>query len=91
MIRLGQALRLIHINVVLVRHGLDEIVLATHLFRPIRFLLYLLPRNQCQGRDAPKGAPPPGGEPPWGEPRATPLGALSAAPHHGTMVHSMRL
>ncbi|HEV2331597.1 MAG TPA: ubiquinone biosynthesis regulatory protein kinase UbiB [Gammaproteobacteria bacterium] len=38
-----QALRLIRVNVVLVRHGLDEIVLATHLFRPVRFLVYLSP------------------------------------------------
>ncbi len=36
-------LRLLHINRVLVRHGLDEIILATHLFRPVRFLLHLLP------------------------------------------------
>ncbi len=43
MIRPGQALRLLHINRILVRHGLDEIVLATHLFRPFRFLLYLMP------------------------------------------------
>jgi len=38
-----QALRLIQINVVLVRHGLDEIVLATHLLRPVRYLVYLSP------------------------------------------------
>ena len=43
MIRPRQALRLLRINVVLVRHGLDEIVLATHLFRPVRFLVYLSP------------------------------------------------
>jgi ubiquinone biosynthesis protein len=42
-IRLFQILRLIHINFVLVRHGLDEVILATHLFRPIRFIAYLLP------------------------------------------------
>ncbi len=41
----GQALRLFTIHRVLVRHGLDEIVLATHLLRPLRFLLYLLPWN----------------------------------------------
>jgi len=35
--------RLIHINWVLVFHGLDEIVLKTHLFRPIRFLAVLSP------------------------------------------------
>jgi ubiquinone biosynthesis protein len=40
---LRQTLRLLHINFVLVRNGLDEVVLATHLFRPARFLLYLLP------------------------------------------------
>jgi ubiquinone biosynthesis protein len=43
MIRTGQVLRLVHINLVLVRHGLDDIILATHLFRPISFLRYLLP------------------------------------------------
>ncbi len=43
MIRPTQALRLIHINWVLLRHGLDEVILATHLFRPLRFLIYLSP------------------------------------------------
>jgi ubiquinone biosynthesis protein len=43
MIQPAQLLRLLHINWVLVRNGLDEVVLATHLFRPIRFLGYLAP------------------------------------------------
>jgi ubiquinone biosynthesis protein len=43
MIRPGQLLRVAHINWVLVRHGLDEVILATHLFRPVRFLRYLAP------------------------------------------------
>ena len=43
MIRPAQVFRLLHINWVLVRNGLDEIVLATHLFRPVRFLGYLAP------------------------------------------------
>jgi len=43
MIRPAQLLRLLHINWVLVRNGLDEVVLATHLFRPVRFLGYLAP------------------------------------------------
>ena len=43
MIRPSQALRLMHINWVLMRHGLDEVVLATHLFRPVRFLKYFSP------------------------------------------------
>src|SRR5574343_1171647 len=37
-------MRLIHINWVMMSHGLDEIVLKTHLFRPIRYLAYFLPR-----------------------------------------------
>lgn len=36
-------LRLLHINFVLVRNGLDELVLAMHLFRPVRFVRFLLP------------------------------------------------
>lgn len=43
MIRPSQALRLVHINLVLLRHGLDEVILATHLFRLLRFLVYLSP------------------------------------------------
>jgi ubiquinone biosynthesis protein len=35
--------RLIHISWVLVLHGLDEIVLKTHLFRPIRYLVIFSP------------------------------------------------
>jgi len=45
MIRPAQIIRLMHINFVLARHGLDEIILATHLFRPFRFLYYLAPWN----------------------------------------------
>nr|VFK48434.1 MAG: 2-octaprenylphenol hydroxylase [Candidatus Kentron sp. TC] len=52
--RIRQALRLVYINIVLVRHGLDEIVFATHLFRPIRFLLYLLPWNWRRKPRAPR-------------------------------------
>lgn len=43
--RPAQLLRLLHINRVLVRHGLDDIIFATHLFRPIGFLRHLLPWN----------------------------------------------
>jgi len=42
-IRPGQALRLLYISWVLVRHGLDELLLATHLFRPLSFLRYFMP------------------------------------------------
>ena len=54
MIGLRQLLRLAYINVVLVRHGLDDIVLGTHLLRPIRFLLYLLPWNWVRGTRPPR-------------------------------------
>jgi ubiquinone biosynthesis protein len=34
---------LLQINLVLARHGLDELILALHILRPVRFLLYLSP------------------------------------------------
>ena len=51
---LRRILRLVYINVVLVRHGLDEIVLRTHLLRPVRFLLHLLPWNWIRGTQPPR-------------------------------------
>ncbi len=50
MIRPSQVLRLLHINWVLVRNGLDEVILATHLFRPVRFLGYLAPWHRIARR-----------------------------------------
>jgi len=41
--RLRVIARLLQIQRVLVRHGLDEIILATHLFRPLRYAFYLSP------------------------------------------------
>ncbi len=55
MIRPGHLLRLLYINLVLVRHGLDELIVATHLFRPLRFLLYLAPWYWLRGLRAPRG------------------------------------
>jgi len=52
--RSSQILRLLHINRVLVKHGLDEIILATHLFRPLRFLLYFLPWYWLRGKQPPR-------------------------------------
>ena len=43
MIPIRESLRVAHIGWVLMRHGLDEIVLAAHLFRPIRFFRFLSP------------------------------------------------
>jgi len=42
-IRPAEAFRVIHIAWVLLRHGLDEFILAAHLFRPIRFFRFLSP------------------------------------------------
>ncbi len=54
MIRPAQIVRLVHINFVLVRHGLDEIILATHLFRPFRFLYYIAPWNWLPRKRLPR-------------------------------------
>ena len=43
MTRLRVAARLLEIHRALVRHGLDDFVRATHLYRPFRFLFYLSP------------------------------------------------
>jgi ubiquinone biosynthesis protein len=43
--RLKVISRLLQIQRVLVRHRLDEIILATHLFRPVRFAFYLSPNT----------------------------------------------
>jgi len=42
--------RLRQIHRVLGRHGLDEIILATHLFRPLRFAFYLSPATWFERR-----------------------------------------
>jgi ubiquinone biosynthesis protein len=48
--------RLIEIQKVLVRHGLDEFVRATHLYRPLRFLFLLSPWTWAVRREhAPRG------------------------------------
>jgi len=41
--KLRVIVRLVHIQRVLLRHGLDDFVRATHLYRPLRFLFYLSP------------------------------------------------
>jgi ubiquinone biosynthesis protein len=48
--------RLLQIQRVLVKHGLDEIILATHLFRPLRFAFYLSPATWVhRDRASPRG------------------------------------
>ncbi len=51
--RMRTLLRLLSIQRVLVRHGLDEIITATHILRPLRFFFYLFPRRR--NRSAPLG------------------------------------
>ncbi len=55
MIKPVQILRLLHINYVLAKHGLDEIIFAIHLFRPFRFVLYLFPWNWFRGQREERG------------------------------------
>jgi len=55
MIQARQLLRLLHINYVLARHGLDDIIFAIHLFRPFRFLIYVMPWNWIARNRAPRG------------------------------------
>ncbi|RMG35543.1 MAG: ubiquinone biosynthesis regulatory protein kinase UbiB [Gammaproteobacteria bacterium] len=56
MIPVREGLRVAYIAWVLARHGLDEILLATHLFRPIRFLRYFSPFYWTSlGRRPPRG------------------------------------
>ncbi len=48
-------LRLIHINWVMMYHGLDEIILKTHLFRPIRYLAVFSPNFWLRKPSEPRG------------------------------------
>ena len=54
MIKPSQMLRLLHINRILVKHGLDEVIFAAHLFRPVRFLFYLAPWNWVRFKRGPR-------------------------------------
>lgn len=55
MIRPSQILRLLRINIILMKHGLDDIIFEIHLFRPFRFVLYLMPWNWLPRKRAPRG------------------------------------
>lgn len=48
-------IRLSSISWVLLRHGLDDLILATHLFRPFRFIRFLMPWTWLQ-RKTSRGA-----------------------------------
>ena len=53
--KVKQLVRLIHINIILLRHGLDQILLATKLFAPFRFLIYLNPKYWFCHQTQPRG------------------------------------
>jgi len=54
MLNPGQIVRLLYIQRVLIRYGLDEIVFSFNLFRRVRFLQYLLPWNWINRSRAPR-------------------------------------
>ena len=47
--RMQTLLRLVSIQRVLVRHGLDEVISATHFLRPLRYVFYLFPKAKDAG------------------------------------------
>ena len=55
MIRPKYLMRLIYINWIMMFHGLDEIVLKTHLFRPIRYLAVFSPSYWLRNNRDPRG------------------------------------
>ena len=48
--KLRVVVRLLEIQRVLLRHGLDDFVRATHLYRPLRFLYFLQPSTWFERR-----------------------------------------
>ncbi|MGD0962119.1 MAG: ubiquinone biosynthesis regulatory protein kinase UbiB, partial [Methylomonas sp.] len=55
MIRPKYLMRLVYINWVMMFHGLDEIILKTHLFRPIRYLTFFSPNYWFRNTRDPRG------------------------------------
>ena len=54
MITPGQFFRVLAIQRVLIRHGLDELLFTTPVLRSLRFLLYLFPWNWFRGEHGPR-------------------------------------
>ncbi len=54
MITPGQFFRVLAIQRVLIRHGLDELLFTTPVLRSLRFVLYLLPWNWFRGEHGPR-------------------------------------
>jgi ubiquinone biosynthesis protein len=57
LVQLRVLARLVQIQRVLLKHGLDDLVSATHLYRPVRYLFYLFPsaRHAQDARRASRG------------------------------------
>ncbi|MFW5450247.1 MAG: ubiquinone biosynthesis regulatory protein kinase UbiB [Methylophagaceae bacterium] len=53
--KLRQLFRLVQINHVLAKHRLDELIQATHLLRPLRYLSFLSPYRWQHPADIPRG------------------------------------
>lgn len=54
--RIRQLIRLITINWIFLRHGLDEVIFTLHLFRPIEFVYKLFPWNWFRKHEASRAA-----------------------------------
>jgi len=52
---LAQLFRLMYISWILVRHRLDALILASHLFRPVRWVQYAMPWNWIPRKPLPRG------------------------------------
>lgn len=52
---IGRSLRLVRINWVMVKHGLDELILATPLMRPLRWTRFLMPWHWLRRRRGTRG------------------------------------
>ena len=55
MLLIRQFFRICQINLILVRHGLEEVIFKIHFFRPIRFILLLLPWHWFRKNDVSHG------------------------------------
>lgn len=52
---ISRTLRMLRINFILARYNIDEILLGSHTFFPLRFLVYLNPFYWTTGRQLPRG------------------------------------
>ncbi|MDX2345946.1 MAG: ubiquinone biosynthesis regulatory protein kinase UbiB [Legionella sp.] len=52
---LKQLFRLLHINIILAQHGLDEVIVSLRLFAPFRWVIYLNPWNWFRKTKRPRG------------------------------------